>query len=403
MWRMSGRAATDTWVQAGPDGRVVAFNVDFGYGGNSRKLAKEGWSTPEESETWSIGGTSQLSLPAPGVAATYVMVLKLRPHTVDGRLSAQRLIVVVNGLEIARFVVPRRTLRACRIPWTLIAGSPVIDITFLTPDAARPAESGGSADRRLLGVAFSQLQLYGDAYEGHHTDIFTTSNQPVPVDIDSIMLADQISLHDLMLKFESLGQNCEFGLVQRQCKAEPLGLLRFSSTPLPKLLAALEAGFAGMGLPETLQVEVSSNGREFMINDTRFGFLYHAFVEAGAMSVEDLHAREVRRVPFLIRKLLEDLEAGEKIFVFKGMGAMEEEEVFPLAVAIRRYGPNTLLFINLADATHKPGTVEVRAPGFLVGYVDRFAPTENAADFQLAQWVRICREAYRFRLATRRA
>jgi hypothetical protein len=47
--------------------------------------------------------------------------------------------------------------------------------------------------------------------------------------------------------------------------------------------------------------------------------------------------------------------------------------------------------------------VEVRAPGFLVGSVDRFAPTENAADFQLAQWVRICREAYRFRLATRRA
>lgn len=402
MWLMGGSSPKDRWASEGPQGRVLTFDVDFGAKGNSRKLASNGWSTPEDSETWSMGGRSQLSLPAPTVPAACAMVLKLRPHTVEARLPAQRLAVVVNGLQIANFTVARRTVRACRIPWTLIAGSPAIDITFLTPDAARPADFGGSDDRRLLGIAFSQLHLYGDLHERDEADIFQNSDQPVPVDLDSIMIADQIPLQDLMLKFESLGQNCEFGLVQRQCKAEPLGLLRFSSTPLPKLLAALEAGFTGMGLPQTLQVEVSSNGREFMISDTRFGFLYHAFVNTGAMSVEDLHAREVRRVPFLIRKLLEDLDAGEKIFVFKGMGAMEEEEVFPLAMAIRRYGPNTLLFINLADATHKPGTVEVRAPGFLVGYVDRFAPTENAADFQLAQWVRICREAYRFRLATRR-
>jgi hypothetical protein len=247
-------------------------------------------------------------------------------------------------------------------------------------------------------VALAQLQFYADAHAAGADD--AADGRAVPVDVSAIMQADRISLAELMGKFESLGQNCEFGLVQRRCQAEPLGLLRFSSTPLPKLLAALEAHFEGMGDPDAVRVELSSNGREYMISDTRFGFLYHAFVDSGAMEADALHQREVKRVPFLVNKLLDDLASGDKIFVFKGMGVMEEEEVFPLAMALRRYGPNTLLFINLADADHAAGRVEVRAPGFYVGYLDRFAPSEDASDFELSQWVRVCRAAYRFRLAS---
>ena len=81
------------------------------------------------------------------------------------------------------------------------------------------------------------------------------------------------------------------------------------------------------------------------------------------------------------------------------MSAVPEEEVFPLAMAIRRYGPNTLLFVTLSDADHPGGTVQARAPGFLVGYIDRFAPGDNANDLLLGQWVKLCREAYRLRLA----
>jgi hypothetical protein len=206
-----------------------------------------------------------------------------------------------------------------------------------------------------------------------------------------------------MQQFESLGQNCEFGLVQRRCQAEPLGLLRFASAPLPNLLAALDMRFAGMGTPESVRVEMSSNGREFMVTDTAYDVVYHAWVDAGAMSVEELHQREVRRVPLLVRKLLEDLLSGEKIFVFKGMGALAEEVVFPLAAALRRYGPNTLLHVTLADAEHRAGMVEAKAPGFLVGYLDRFAPGDDAHDLALAQWVSVCRGAYRLAQALRRA
>jgi len=155
-----------------------------------------------------------------------------------------------------------------------------------------------------------------------------------------------------------------------------------------------------MGGPGSISVEVSTNGREYMVNDLKYGFLYHAFAETGSISPDEIVAREMRRVPFLVRKLVGDLELAEKIFLYRGMGALDEEEIFPLATAIRRYGPNTLLFVTLSDAEHKPGTVEARTTGLLVGYIDRFAPADDAADFDVGQWVSICREAYRLKVAS---
>jgi hypothetical protein len=373
--------------------------INFGSGGNGAAYCAAGWAAPEPQETWTLGTEARMVLPAPRRPATYVMVLRLRPLVAERRLLSQRLEVIINDIPVASFTVDRRTIRTCLVPWDTISGNAELTLRFKTPDAARPAEIGLNADRRMIGIAFSSLALYPDRYEAWQSDAFLSSNEPVSVDMATVVAAEQIPLHDLMLKFESLGQNCEFGLVQRQCQAEPLGLLRFSSTPLPQLLEALQARFDGMGTAATISVKVSGNGREYMVQDSRFGFVYHAWVNAGEMTPEDVTRRELRRVPFLVRKLLEDLEAGEKTFVFKGMGAMPEEEVFPLAMAIRRYGPNTLLFVTLSDAEHRGGTVEARGPGFRVGYVDRFAPGDNAHDLMLSQWVKVCRETYRLRLA----
>jgi hypothetical protein len=197
----------------------------------------------------------------------------------------------------------------------------------------------------------------------------------------------------LMLRFESLGENCEFGLVQRRCGAEPLGLLRFSSSPLPKLLAALRARFDGMGAPENLEIQLSANSREYMVLDRRFGFLYHAWVNVGELTPEQIHAREVLRVPFLVRKLIEDLEAGEKIFVFHGMNKLTMRQAYSLWKVVRHYGSGKLLWVERATRGHEPGSVEQLEDGLYKAYVDRFAPGENAHDLSLACWIALCEAA----------
>ena len=69
-------------------------------------------------------------------------------------------------------------------------------------------------------------------------------------------------------------------------QTDPLGLFRFSSTPLPQLLKALRSNFEGMGKEDSIEVQVSPNGREYMVLDKCFGFLYHAWVLVGEQEPE---------------------------------------------------------------------------------------------------------------------
>ncbi len=351
-----------------------------------------GWSQSEDDETWCLGSSSTIVLPPTRRIVPHVLVLEMRAYVgeIAGVLS-QQIILCVNGITVESFVVtlPTRTVRACIIPSeVLVAGGPV-EIVFRTPDAV----GGPAGDNRVLAFAFRSLQLFPDKLA------LATSPSPVDAPVsEAYLISGEIPVSELMLNFESLGQNCEFGFVQRSCHAEPNDLLRFASAPLPSLLAALEVGFVGMGSPESVQVKLSDDGREFIILDLNYGFEYHALVMVGQKTADAVRRRELRRLPMLVSKFLKELQLGRKIFVFKGMVALDEEVVFPLAALLRRYGPATLMFVSLADARHQAGTVERRSPGFIVGYLERYAPGEQADDLLLDQWVQICREALQLSL-----
>ncbi len=127
-------------------------------------------------------------------------------------------------------------------------------------------------------------------------------------------------LHELMMEFESLGDNCEFGLVQRDAGAEPLGLFRFAGINAPvdvrleKLVAALDGELVGLGSPENVSVELAGaeGRREFMAIESAYNLLYHTFLKEDEIEPEVLRKRESVRLQFLKRKLLEDLMNGER-------------------------------------------------------------------------------------------
>ena len=62
--------------------------------------------------------------------------------------------------------------------------------------------------------------------------------------------------------------------------------------------------------------------------------------------------------------------------------------------AMQEYGPTTLLWVELEDTDHPTGTVEALTNGLLKGYIDRFAPGENAHALSLDAWIAICRNAW---------
>jgi hypothetical protein len=365
---------------------IAELVIDFAAGGNSEGYRRSGWYAPEPRHSWTQGIESTLEFPRPNVPGAYLMLLELGPLVWPEKLPVQRLTVLVNGSEVGDFALREIGTVECRVPWALIEGREWVSVAFRHPDAAVPHAVNGVADQREVALAFELVTFYREADS-------TAAVPAATARVSGDQSVDGLPLHELMMEFESLGENCEFGLVQRRCGAEPLGLLRFASAPLPVLLAGLRARFEGLGDPGEIEIQISENQQEYLVVDKRFGFLYHPWVLVGEAQPEDIRQREVKRLPFLRRKLLEDLDEARKIFVYRGMRQQPQVLVMRLVEALRTYAPATLLWVTLHDREHPPGTVEAVAPGLLKGYIDRFAPGENAHALSLECWTTLCRNA----------
>lgn len=371
----------------GEGGELV---IDFGRSGNSDNYRRSGWSEPEPRHTWTIGPESTLEFPRPAAAGTYMLVIELGPFVWKDRIPAQHLTVLVNGSEIGEFAVREPAALECTIPWDVIEKREWVLLTFRHPGAARPIEINGVPDHRELALAFETLSLFPQ-----FDSAAVAAGRSKMRSAEDAFAIDELPVDQLMMGFESLGENCEFGLAQRRCGAEPLGLLRFASAPLPVLLAGLKGHFEGVGEPDQIEIRVSANRQEYLVIDRRYGFLYHPWVLVGEADPEDIRHREEKRLPFLRRKLVEDLTEARKIFVYRGMRRLPQPLVLRLVAAMREYGPTTLLWVELQDDEHPAGTVEPLTAGLLKGYIDRFAPGENAHALSLDYWVALCRNACR--------
>lgn len=216
------------------------------------------------------------------------------------------------------------------------------------------------------------------------------------VDADA---GDLPAIAKLVLAFESLGERCDFGLVQRHFGTEPFGLLRLAFTPYRGLIAALETRFEGVGGPET---EFTRRDGELVAEVKQLGLSFHTFTYENELKSPGTHERFYRRwLGHLRQKLIADLEAGEKILVYGNAVRLSDGEIDRLFAALRNYGPSALLCVRPADATHPDGTVETARVGLYIGYLNRFAAFESGEQPSFESWRRICEATYRVSRQTR--
>jgi tetratricopeptide (TPR) repeat protein len=224
--------------------------------------------------------------------------------------------------------------------------------------------------------------------------------------------AERMTLSSVADRFESLGgtqQGCEFGFVQRHANVEPLGLLRWAHLPYEGLAAMLEQRLAGIGSAEQTELGYYSGGEagnlEYKITDKRYHFVMHTFVKQSEHDFDKMYSLSCRRLKFLARKLLEDLQSDAKIFVFKiAERNLTDAELDRLRTSMRYYGDNSLLYVRYADSESPPGSVIEREPGLLVGFIDQFSvrPGGGPRTPSMRYWSEICVGAYRI-WANRRA
>lgn len=247
--------------------------------------------------------------------------------------------------------------------------------------ACDPQDAGGVdlLGHALQGAAFADAESAGEM-------------RHLPVEIEQV---DDPQTRGLMFDFESLGEDCEFGLVQRRYGAEPLGLLRWNAVALPQLVEALGARFEGLGTETQTELGIFALG-EYRVRDRRYGLTMHTFAYRHQVEPEALLPKVLARLTYLRDKFVEDLASAKKVFVYKSAVA-DLDAVRDLHRALRAYGPVRLVWVVPLDqipdglARGLPGEVRRLGGDFHVAFLTRFGPHGGAWTILFDEWVTICR------------
>ncbi|WP_440659149.1 class I SAM-dependent methyltransferase [Ensifer adhaerens] len=128
----------------------------------------------------------------------------------------------------------------------------------------------------------------------------------------------------LVQRFESLGDNCELGMVKRKAGDEESGLLRWAFTPrFPLLLRAFESKFADVFNFENLRPWTDD-----MVMDRKYDIAFHSNMKSAIFEVtrqftlsgaplRECYEQDRAAILKLRDRLLAALEAGGKTFVYK--------------------------------------------------------------------------------------
>ena len=346
--------------------------VSFGRAGNATEFYAEGWSTPEQGFTWTEGSKSILKIPRPPEVCDYQLLLTIGLFLPPGQ-TWQRVGISINGHFLSRQLVSSHGNIALWLPaGILLASSDTLVLQFDLPDAARPCDFGINSDSRALAISLFAITL-------------------IRIESDQ----DRQFLTQIGWETESIGINCEYGLVQRRAGAEPIGLLRWSTSMLKSLIPALNTEFAGLGDADSMSFTIhgSEGEAQWMMLDQSFGFVFHTFTHPDALAEHDIRRRESRRLPRLVAKFKEDLQEGAKLFVYQGADARKPEDVIELIEAMKRYGSPTLLLV-LADPDRN-GQVYRHSTNLIVGYVDELRPLADVNVPNWPAWKTMLPSAYR--------
>jgi len=310
----------------------------------------------------------------------------------------------VNGHHIADFSISERQTICGVIERRFIEKKAAVCIRLSHPDSARPIDfpEFHINDDRRLSFAYEALVIeeidereedlvlslrnarFSDRYPGQ----WQAASSPEA-------RAYAPMSFDFLNCFQSAGNDCEFGFVQRQLGLEPLGLLRFASISIDDLTRALKSRFSEIGNPDRLDIFVPHDEPEhdYLGHDRGCEIIYHTRLSPQSVSAEDLRQKEVIRLKRLAVKFLEDIQGGRHIFVVKYKNPPEPVQLARLVAAFHRIAPATIFWVQESADPRMAGTARWLIPGVIAGYVDRI-DTTPLKNISFDSWVSASRAAY---------
>jgi hypothetical protein len=197
-----------------------------------------------------------------------------------------------------------------------------------------------------------------------------------------------IDLSAIAARMESIGRNCEFGAVQQQMGADPTSLLRWAGTPKASLIEGLRDRFEGLAEEMTGTAVPSCNApadQHWWLTCKRYGVLFHTHEVVAERTVEQATSAVRKRLRWLAAKLIEDIRADEKLFVFADKTASEPGEAWDLLAAMRSLGGRACLW-SVAENPTLAGETMPMGDGLIGSWLPHLTEMSGAIDYQFEPW-----------------
>lgn len=199
-----------------------------------------------------------------------------------------------------------------------------------------------------------------------------------------------MTLTEVAASCESVGRNCEFGLVQRRLGLEPVSLLRWGGGPMDGLVKAIDTSF--FGLAEAMEGDpepspAAFERRRWLLTCLMFGLKFHVETDTAVATAQEAANRSRPRLKWQANKFLTRLRDGNAILVYSSRELRCADDAEPLVRAIRKRGPSRMLIVIEGDGS---GEIrDTRWPGIWAAEMPRLTELLGALHADYAMWERI--------------
>lgn len=188
---------------------------------------------------------------------------------------------------------------------------------------------------------------------------------------------------------ESIGRNCEFGLVQRRHGLEPVSLLRWGGGPIAGLVRAIETSFFGLveavtGEPEPSPAHLER--RRWLLTCLMFDLKFHVETDAAVATAQGAANHAKARMKWQAHKFLERLNLGRNVLVYSSREIADPDKAAALVEAVRKRGPSRMLIVTEGDDDRVRDT---RWPDVWAAEIPRLTELLGALHADFPAWDRV--------------
>jgi hypothetical protein len=171
-------------------------------------------------------------------------------------------------------------------------------------------------------------------------------------------------------------------------------MLRWASISPDSLRRGLSSGFLGVDDCSSIGLRETTN-KEWGVTQTTYSIYFdHSGITRNETPEAQATAAIAKRLGFQRRKLLEDLNSGDKLFVYRTYDhTLDADALAAISAAMKDFPRAVLLYVQHTPEGRRPFAAERRTANLIVGFIDRFAPVGGKLHYNPDGWEAVCRSA----------